>query len=628
MYPHPEKTRNRGYLGYDSSALPPRDQQDRHQLRYELDLNSWNLRIWAVAASGFLTDSYNLFATNVIMATLSFVYFPHDRWCALIINFFTLLGSVVGQLLFGYLADRYGRTRLYGIELVLVIVSTIGIATSSAGYSDISFLALFTWWRFVMGVGIGAEYPLSAVITSEWASTSSRATMLSSVFLMQPVGQALAQIVAVLILLGENTRYGLDEKRCGLDQLHDNECKEVLDRMWRLIIGSGAIPAFLAIIFRFFLYDCGLYTLEVKSKPGNAFRDTQRVYGAPAVPSNGIPMAPQNGLNRYPSEPVAPVQFSLEDLHTFFIKDKNWYYLLGTCLTWFFLDVSFYGFSLDNGATLSDIWATRESVPVGPDLPCWNYSSVPGWQTAGLPTWQTDATKPCNTIYDTLITQTKQYLLTVSIASIAGSACFIFFSNRIPRRQWLTTSFLILTVLFLVTGGVYYAVAHKPGAPATVVFVALCHFMFNFGANTLTFIIPAEIFPTCYRSTCHGISAAAGKLGSIVAVLVVYGINSGYSSSTRQGLIFLLFATFMALGALYSWAYTPDVQRVTYDGSGRRRLETKNLEELGEGYMRARQEGQLIGAREKWADLKLRVRRGWKKQRDHTEAAAANNGVP
>ncbi len=55
--------------------------------------------------------------------------------------------SVVGQLLFGYLADRYGRTRLYGIELVLVIVSTIGVATSSNGYSDLSFLALFTWVR-------------------------------------------------------------------------------------------------------------------------------------------------------------------------------------------------------------------------------------------------------------------------------------------------------------------------------------------------------------------------------------------------------------------------------------------------------------------------------------------------
>ena len=144
-------------------------------------MNSWNLRIWGVAASGFLTDSYvppgtllslvdravvdppkywlaadlcapsnsyNLFSTNVILASIAFVYWPDlpsPAWPALIINLFTLLGSVFGQLLFGFLADYYGRTRLYGIELVLVIVSTIGVATSSYGYSDMNFLALFTW---------------------------------------------------------------------------------------------------------------------------------------------------------------------------------------------------------------------------------------------------------------------------------------------------------------------------------------------------------------------------------------------------------------------------------------------------------------------------------------------------
>lgn len=53
--------------------------------------------------------------------------------------------SVCGQLAFGYLADRYGRTRLYGIELVLVIVSTIGVATTSTGMGGMSFLALFAW---------------------------------------------------------------------------------------------------------------------------------------------------------------------------------------------------------------------------------------------------------------------------------------------------------------------------------------------------------------------------------------------------------------------------------------------------------------------------------------------------
>lgn len=313
--------------------------------------------------------------------------------------------------------------------------------------------------------------------------------MLSSVFLMQPVGQALAQIVGVWVLLGEDAAHGLHDMQCGLNSLHHEECKKVIDGTWRIVIGSGAIPALLAIIFRFFLYDCGLYTLEVKNKPGNAFRDTQRIYGAPPT-TNGASAAPNGDTNLCPSEPT-PVQFSLEDLHNFFIKDKNWYYLLGTAMTWFFLDVSFYGFSLDNRGTLADLWATTERANLDRNLWCWNStlpggtSLVPDWATEGLPTWQTDVTQPCNTIYETLIEQTKQYLLTVSIASIAGSVCFIFGANRIPRRQWLTTSFIILTVLFLITGGVYYGVAHTPGSPATVVCVAICHFMFNFGRPSL-----------------------------------------------------------------------------------------------------------------------------------------------
>ncbi|KAG6230322.1 hypothetical protein E4U26_008019 [Claviceps purpurea] len=623
----PVHRKNRGFLASDSSALPPQDQEDRKQLRYELDLNSWNFRIWVVAASGFLTDSYNLFSTNVILASVAFVYYPNgEPWPSLLINVFTLLGSVIGQLLFGFLADYYGRTRLYGIELVLVIVSTIGVATSSRGVGDLSFLGLFIWWRFVMGIGIGAEYPLSAVITSEWSSTQSRATMLSSVFLMQPVGQALAQLVGLWVLLGFDRSRKLQTLQCGLNTAHHEECRQAVDGIWRIVIGSGAVPALLAIIFRFFLFDCGLYSLEVRDKPAVAIRNTQRVYGTPLRAGgtrgldNVFPMQTlnQNGnhLQTVMSPRSMPVQFSKQDLHDYFIRDGNWHYLFGTAMTWFLLDVSFYGLSLDNRRTLSDMWATSPPVPIDERLACW-HSSIPGgtstvpqWQVTGIPAWQTDVLHPCATIYHVLIVQAKQYLLTVSIASLAGSICFIVFANRLPRRHWLTASFLILAVFLLITGGVYYTVRRTAAAPATVVFVAIHHFVFNFGANTLTFIIPAEIFPTCYRCTCHGISAAAGKLGSILAVLVVYGINSAYESDSRQGLIFLLFGSVAAFGAVFSWLYLPDLQRVIeHEDSGKKFLETKNLEELGEGRERARRNGEVVTVRARWRDVRSRLRR-------------------
>ncbi|KAK7757827.1 hypothetical protein SLS62_000205 [Diatrype stigma] len=636
---------------------------DRHQLRCELDLNGWNLRIWAVAASGFLTDSYNLFSTNVILASISFVYFPDDKWPGLLINVFTLLGSVVGQLLFGYLADRYGRTRLYGVELVLVIVSTIGVATSSFGFeNNMSFLGTFIWWRFVMGVGIGAEYPLSAVITSEWSSTQSRATMLSSVFLMQPVGQALAQLVGLWVLLGREGRFQLAELQCGLNDLHEAQCRRAVDGIWRIVIGSGAVPALLAIVFRFFLYDCGLYSLEVKNKPGIALRDTQRVYGATPAPAPvaaaidinlgsssspgpGNGTIPMTSMQQQISPQPMPVQFSRDDLYNYFIRDQNWLYLLGTSMTWFILDVGFYGVSLDNRGTLADIWAKRPAVALDASLPCWNStlpdgggtSAVPQWQARGgaLPAWATDATKPCQTISEVLVEQAQQYLVTVSASSIAGSAAFIWFVSESgrhptwPRRQWLTASFVALAALFIAAGAVYYGGAHTRAAPATVALVAVCHFAFNFGANTLTFLLPAEIFPTCYRATCHGVSAAAGKVGSLIAVLAVYGINNaryrddGASSESpspetrrgRQGLVFVTFGCVLLLGAVCSWAYLPDPQRFRPrpdgDGGGRSggRWESKTLEELGGGRERARLvEGEILTVREKVREVRRRRR--------------------
>jgi PHS family inorganic phosphate transporter-like MFS transporter len=45
----------------------------------------------------------------------------------------------------------------------------------------------------------------------------------------------------------------------------------------------------------------------------------------------------------------------------------------------------------------------------------------------------------------------------------------------------------------------------------------LANFFQNFGPNTTTFIVPGEAFPTRYRSTAHGICAASGKLGAVVA---------------------------------------------------------------------------------------------------------------
>ena len=115
-------------------------------------------------------DSYALFATNVILPYLAFVYWPQttNNKPEYAINCVTLAGSACGQLVFGIVADKLGRRRFYGLELAVVVFATLGMAEASTGMNhSMDIMGWIIFWRFCIGVGIGAEYPLTAVITSE-----------------------------------------------------------------------------------------------------------------------------------------------------------------------------------------------------------------------------------------------------------------------------------------------------------------------------------------------------------------------------------------------------------------------------------------------------------------------------
>ncbi|EKG19616.1 Sugar transporter conserved site [Macrophomina phaseolina MS6] len=558
--------------------------QQLHIIRRTIDGNGFNWLVWAVAASGFFTDSYNLFTTNVIIQALYFVYWPHESTTEkeFYVNLTTLLGSVVGQLLFGVLADRFGRTRLYGVELVIVIFSTLGVASASQGVHSMNFLAWILVWRFMMGIGIGAEYPLSAVITAEWSPTNARTRMMGAVFLMQPLGQLIANLVGLAVVTGYNSTYGLDH----CSDPNAGSCAQHVDGVWRWVTGVGAIPALLAIVFRFLIKDPGLYELEVRNDGDSAMKNTDQVYGtvlpdtSPQIPLRDRRRGVTNMADM--GEPPLPVQFSRQDLYSYFIEQGNIWYLVGTSLTWWLLDFAFYGLGMGNPRTLAKLWiknserVTRVAEYNG---------SVPTWNVLAPSHLYEDSGG--NTIYATLVEGTKRSMITVSIGSILGSLVFILAGDYMPRRQAMTFSFIILAALFAVTGGVIFATNDTGFHSISIVLVGLIYFIFNLGANTLTFIIPAEIFPTRYRCTCHGIAAASGKLGSVLVQWILrrayfHGFKADSLRNENLGYVFVVFACVMLTGALFSWAWTPEVQNRRDERNGLR-LPSKTLEELGKG---------------------------------------------
>jgi MFS transporter, PHS family, inorganic phosphate transporter len=83
----------------------------------------------------------------------------------------TSVGTVIGQVGFGVLADIVGRKKMYGLELMIIIFATLAQALSSDSRA-LSIVGILVFWRAIMGVGIGGDYPLSSIITSEYVHPS------------------------------------------------------------------------------------------------------------------------------------------------------------------------------------------------------------------------------------------------------------------------------------------------------------------------------------------------------------------------------------------------------------------------------------------------------------------------
>ena len=66
---------------------------------------------------------------------------------------------------------------MYGLELIIIIFATLAQALSSNSPS-MSIVGVIIFWRVLMGIGIGGDYPLSSIITSEFATTKWRGAMM------------------------------------------------------------------------------------------------------------------------------------------------------------------------------------------------------------------------------------------------------------------------------------------------------------------------------------------------------------------------------------------------------------------------------------------------------------------
>jgi len=228
---------------------------------------------------------------------------------------------------------------MYGIELIVMIFATLALALTAGGPS-LSIFGVMIFWRVVLGTGVGGDYPLSSIITSEFATVKWRGAMMAAVFANQGFGQFTAALVAFICTVG--FKDSLQVNTCGPD------CADALDKAWRIIYGFGAVPACGALYFRLTIPETIRYTLDVtrneKIAAADAIKYVSGKYGSARVGDVGYTPDAQVVVEQTPN---GPPPASFRDFIHHFGQWKNGKVLFGTAASWFVLDVAFVRNSLN-----------------------------------------------------------------------------------------------------------------------------------------------------------------------------------------------------------------------------------------------------------------------------------------
>lgn len=213
---------------------------------------------------------------------------------------------------------------MYGVELVIMIAATFSLAISGSG-PRLNIIGITVFWRVILGIGVGGDYPSSSIITSEFAAVSRRGAMMASVFANQGLGQFTAALISFLCAAGY--RSSLEVSVCGPD------CQAALDQSWRILYGLGIVPACIALYFRLTIPESIRFTLDVKVNASAAVADAERyVSGA---------FGPAKRVRRQQKLREIMPKASFRDFRRYFGTWKTGKVLLGTAGSWAFLDVAF-----------------------------------------------------------------------------------------------------------------------------------------------------------------------------------------------------------------------------------------------------------------------------------------------
>jgi putative MFS transporter len=172
--------------------VPDASTQDLVSRLERVPFSRWHLRARIIVGSATFFDAFDALSLAFVLPVLvrQWSITPAEIGWLIAIGY---LGQFVGALLFGGLAERYGRVR--SVAGATALMSVMSIACAMSG----SFASLLTL-RLVQGIGVGGEMPVAAVYINELSKAQGRGRFFLLYELIFPIGLMMTgQIGAVLV---------------------------------------------------------------------------------------------------------------------------------------------------------------------------------------------------------------------------------------------------------------------------------------------------------------------------------------------------------------------------------------------------------------------------------------------
>jgi len=282
-------------------------------------------RALLVSGVGFFTDAYDLFVIGIVSTLLKGEWHLGPSQLALL-NAVMLGAAFLGALVFGRIADHVGRTRVYWMSAALMVVAAVGSALAPT-------LAVLVAFRFLLGFGVGGDYPVSAVLMSEYAGHHHRGRMVALVFSTQALGLIIGPLTALALLGG-----GAGPAAT-----------------WRILLGLGAIPAAAAVWLRRTMPEPPRYAAHAASVP----RQSRAGAAGQAAPGPAV------------------------GLSAFLASRRLLVLLAGTAGCWFLLDYAYYGNTISTPQIIALITPhASQATTIAIQLAIFAIAAVPGYLLA------------------------------------------------------------------------------------------------------------------------------------------------------------------------------------------------------------------------------------------------------